>query len=127
MFLVYAEIGILSVPDGEVEGISVEDDGVKTTHALGARAVYGNELCTDSIYYGSYNDDGTRRCFKDLTVCHKVGWCSKDLIRVCVNLDSFRIKYYLNGRRVRKVLSLQSGRTYYPFVCFAGNCQYLLR
>ena len=93
-----AEIGVCSVCD--IEGIKIHDDGVTETTALGARAVYGSELATDSVWYASYNENGARRCFKDLKEYHHIGWTCKDRIKVVVNLEKWRIKFYLNGQRV---------------------------
>ena len=92
------EIGVCSVCD--IEGININDGGVTETAALGARAVYGSELATDSVWYSSINENGARRCFKDLTPSHQIGWTAKDQIRVVVDLNKFRIKFFLNGRKV---------------------------
>merc|ERR1712154_326084 len=119
-----AEIGVCSVCDAA--GIKIDDDGVTETSALGARAVYGSELATDSVWYASYNENGDRRCFKDLKEYHHIGWTCKDQIKVVLDLEKWRIKFYLNGQRVRKVLSLQPNRSYYPFISFKGNFQYYL-
>jgi len=118
------EIGVCGV--NEIDDISIDDGGVSQTNALGARGVYGSELLSDSIWYGSYNSNGLQRCFKDLKDQHHIGWTAKDQIKVVVDLNLWRIKFYQNGRKVRKVLSLQSRRKYYPFVSFAGNCQFQL-
>ena len=93
-----AEIGVCSVCD--IEDIQIGDGGVTETVALGARAVYGNELGTDSTWYASYNEDGRRRCFKDLKDSHPIGWTSKDQIKVVLDLDKWRIKFYRNGKMV---------------------------
>ena len=57
-------------------------------------------LQSDSVWYASYNEDGARRCFKDLKEHHQIGWTSKDQIKVMVDLDRYRIKFYRNGQRV---------------------------
>jgi len=118
------EIGVCTVHD--IEGIAVADGGVTKTTAFGARAVFGNELATDSMWYSSFNEDGGARCLKDLTKCQPIGWTSKDRLKVKLDLNRWRITFYLNGKKVRKVLSLKSKQTYYPFISFAGNCQYIL-
>ena len=97
---------------------------IKNTKAFGARAVYGNELCTDSMYYCSYNASGKQRCFRDLTDRNCIGWCTGDVIKICMDLDQYRVKFYLNGNRVRKAMSLEPGQTYYPIIAFSGNCLY---
>lgn len=118
------ELGVCSVVD--IGGIELDDIGVTGTAALGARGLYGNALATGSVWYASYNEDAVRRCFKDLKSNHHIGWTCTDQIKVEVDLDKWRIKFFMNGQRVRKVLSLQPDRAYYPFISFAGNCQYRL-
>ena len=53
-----------------------------------------------SIWYTSLNENGARRCFKDLASSHQIGWTAKDQIKVMVNLDKFRMKFYRNGHKV---------------------------
>lgn len=118
------EVGICSVAN--IEGIDIHNDGVTETVALGARGIYGNELASASNWYCSFNKDGARRSFKDLAPQHHIGWTVKDQIKIVVNLQKWRIKFYRNGKRVRKTLSLQANQTYYPFISFSGNCQYYL-
>ena len=102
----------------------IDINGIKDTNEFRARAVYGNELCTDSIYYGSWNSNGKQRCYRNLKDKHHIGWCSGDVIKVCLDLNSWKIKFWLNGVRVRKSISLQQGKTYYPVIGFSGNCVY---
>merc|ERR1719242_474416 len=118
------ELGVCT--NADIKGIDIDDDGVSNTVALGARGVYGSELATNSLWYASFNKDGARRCHKDLTPYYQIGWTAKDQIKVVLNMDKWRIKFYLNGKKVRKVLSLQANQTYYPFVSFGGKCQYYL-
>ena len=92
------EIGVCTVCD--IEGIQIADGGVTETTALGARGLYGNELATASRWYASMNDNGARRCFKDLSGSYRIGWTAKDQIKVVVDLNKFRMKFYLNGRKV---------------------------
>ena len=92
------EIGVCTV--SEIEGIQIAAGGAKETAALGARGIYGNELATASNWYCSYNKNGATRCFKDLAVNHHIGWTTKDQIKVAVNLNKWRIRFYLNGKRV---------------------------
>ena len=120
------EIGIIScdIDDYSLEDIKVSHDGIRGTEEYGARACYGNELATDSMYYGSWNASGKERCFRDLAdKCH-IGWCTGDIIKVVLDCNKWRMKYYLNGKRVRKSMSLEKGKTYYPIIQFSGNCQY---
>ena len=93
-----AEIGVCSVSD--IDDVQIHDDGVTETAAFGARAVYGSELATDSVWYAAYNENGDRRCFKDLKEYHHIGWTCKDQIKVVLDLEKWRIKFYLNGQRV---------------------------
>lgn len=92
------ELGVCSVVD--IEGIELDDIGVTGTAALGARGLYGNALATGSVWYASYNEDAVRRCFKDLKSNHHIGWTCTDQIKVVVDLDKWRIKFFMNGQRV---------------------------
>ena len=78
-----AEIGVISLNPSNIDNIQVDDNGIIKTKAFGARVVYGSELCTSSVYYGSYNADGERRCFRDLSKKHKIGWCTKVCCFIC--------------------------------------------
>ena len=92
------EIGVCTVCD--TEGIQIADGGVTKTTALGARGIYGSELANAAVWYTSLNENGVRRCFKDLASSHQIGWTTKDQIKVMFNLDRFRVKFYRNGRKV---------------------------
>ena len=106
--------------------IDINSNGIKGTKEFGARAVYGNELWTDSVYYGSWNSNGKKRCYRDLRDKHHIGWCSGDVIKVKLDLDSWKIKFWLNDVRVRKSISLEAGKTYYPAIGFSGHCVYTI-
>ena len=116
------EIGVIGRNPGY--HVDIDINGIKDTNEFGARAVYGNESLTDSVYYGSWNSSGKQRCYRDLRDKHHIGWSSGDVIKVCLDLNSWKIKFWLNGVRVRKSISLQHGRTYYPVIGFSGNCIY---
>jgi len=118
------EIGIVGTAD--LDGIELSDDGVRATASLSARAVYGNELCSDTTYYCSFNRDNKQRCFKDLSPTRVIGWCTNDVLTVKLDLDRGRIKFLINGEKVRKTLSIQRDNVYHPFIAFAGDCQYAL-
>lgn len=92
------EVGVCTVCD--IEGIEIDDRGVTETKALGARGVYGSELATDSVWYSSMNDCGGRRCYKDLTQSHCIGWTAKVILKVVLNLEKMRIRFFLNGQKV---------------------------
>lgn len=116
------EIGIIS--ESDIQHIDVSDRGVVYTAGLGARAVYGNELGSDSTYYCSYNRDNKQRCYKDLTAVRVIGWTEHDILTVNMDIDKGRVKFLINGEKVRKTLSIQKENTYYPFIAFAGDCLY---
>merc|ERR1712113_98710 len=109
-------------------GNIINSNGITKTPAFGARAVYGNQLHSkNSIYYASYNDNDTTRCFKDLSnkrLIMQNYWKIGDVIKICLFLDTFRIKFFLNDKKVRKTISLQPNKTYYPIISFSGNCRY---
>eukprot|EP01084_Bolivina_argentea_P019668 36583_1 len=119
------EISVIGTNNIDEIGV-IDDGGIKLTNKCGARSVYGNESCMDCVYYGSYNEDGTQRCYRNLINKYHIHWNSGDTIKVCINLDKWRIKYFLNNKKVRKPMSLQKNKMYYPIICFAGNSMYEL-
>eukprot|EP01084_Bolivina_argentea_P258639 436121_1 len=110
----------------EIGVIGTTDMNDIKNNKFGAYSIFGNELSTNSMYYGSYNNDGSKRCFRDLSKKYDIGWTTGDIIRIKLNLNKSKIKFYLNGVNVRKAMSLQQGQTYYPIIMCAGNCQYQL-
>ena len=118
------EIGIIGC--GGIKDKRIDINGIKDTSSFGARAIYGNELLTDSLYYASYNMDGKERCYRDLSKNSKIGWCTGDIIKVCLDLDKWKVKFYLNDQKVRKTMSIQRNNIYYPIISFAGHCRYEL-
>lgn len=116
------EIGIVGRCD--ISGDMLSSDGVIASESLKQRAVYGNELCSNSNYYVSINEDNKRRCYKDLASSVKIGWCSSDVIKVRVDLNRSKIKFMRNGSNVRKALSLQPKKVYFPCITFTGNCRF---
>jgi len=119
------EIGVVGT--AEIACISLGDEGVRGTKELSARCVYGNELGTDSLFYASFNDDGSRRCLRDLSEAHHGGWTKGDVIGVVLDLDKWRMRFLWNGQKVRHWLSLQPNKTYFPCIAFGdGDCRYLL-
>ena len=106
--------------------IPVSDSGVSGTNTFKSRSVYGCEMSVDRLFYGSWNANGKKRCFRDLTPYFDVGWTVGSVITVNVNLDKRRIKYLLNGEPVRYAMSLEPKKLYYPIICFSGNCKYFL-
>eukprot|EP01084_Bolivina_argentea_P285993 490536_1 len=115
------EIGIISISD--IKDLKMNRKGIRYTKSFGARALYGSSANVLSItsYYASYNNDGTERCYKDLNGNDKILWSIGDVIKVCINLDQYRIKFYVNDVKIRKTLSLEMGYTYYPIVMFYGK------
>merc|ERR1719295_537351 len=74
------EFGVIAVSD--ISSVEVANDGVRATAAFGARSVYGCELSSGSIYYGSFNENGQKRCDRDLSAWYRIGWCAGDVITV---------------------------------------------
>ena len=93
------EIGVCSVRN--IEEIQIHDDGVTETAKLSTRAVYGSNLQSDAVWYASFNENGTARCYRNLNGNHHIGWTAKCKIKVVVDLDKWRITFYLNGHKVR--------------------------
>jgi len=118
------EIGVVSVRD--IDQIPVSSLGAWDTEAFGSRALYGSEMSSGLLFYGSFNSDGKKRCHRDLSPFFNVGWCAGDVITVQLDLDRWRIKYLLNGKAVRYTMSLESNRQYHRVIAFEGNCKYFL-
>ena len=92
------EIGVCSVRN--IDEIPIDDDGVTETFKLSARAVYGSTLQSDAVWYGSFNENGAPRCYRNLNRKHHIGWTAKCVIKVVVDLDKWRITFYMNGHKV---------------------------
>lgn len=116
------EIGLVGRCDIAEDMLS--EGGLIASESLKQRAVYGNELCSNSNYYVSINEDNKRRCFKDLASSLKIGWTASDVITVCVDLNRSKLKFMRNGSNVRKALSLQPKKQYFPCISFSGNCKF---
>jgi len=119
------EIGVVGTAD--IDRIPVSDDGVMNTAEFGCRSIYGSELSSGKLCYGSWNTDNKERCLRDLAPYFNLGWTVGDVISVELNLDKGRIKFLLNGEPVRYMMSLERERTYYPMICFSGNCRYFVK
>lgn len=125
------EIGIIS--NSDIDNIKIQKGGIKNTIGFGARAIYGNKVITGFTakpihynYYASYNDNKSIRCFKNLSGKDKQGWNDGDIIKICLNLKYGNIKFYLNGQKVRKTMSVQMNKVYFPVIAFSGHCEYQL-
>jgi len=112
------EIGVIS--NGEVDELDVESTN------FGARAIYASQLSSETreCYYKSLNKDGSVRCQKPLPGKH---WRCGDEIKVRLDADKATIRFFLNGNKVRKVMSLERERTYYPIIAHSGYCSYSVK
>lgn len=117
------EIGVIGTR--EVDEVILDDDFISGTTDFGARAVYGDDLQTDSVYYASFDEDGRQRCYKHLHA--QIGLSAGDVVKVCLDLEHWRIKFMLNSVVVGKWMSLQPNHTYFPCIAFTGNNQYAMR
>merc|ERR1719433_2131243 len=95
--------------------------GVRDTKSMLARAVFGNELCTASLFRASYNDLGNKGVFKDLSKQYNRGWCTNDQITVCLDFGKNAIKFLWNGQKVKSMMRIQKGLTYYPVIAFSDH------
>lgn len=88
------QIGKCDVYRQEIGIVAYDENG-----NFGAKAIYGCELVSDSVYYASYDEGGKKRCYKDLVgkTMRKIGWTERDVITVKMDLDKYRIKFLLNG------------------------------
>ena len=108
-------------------GNSIYADSLSSAKELGARAIYCNEIATNSIYYASYNSNGTQRCHKELKSNNNENkWKEGDVIKIYLDLDRWNIKFYLNDKKVRKAISVEPYKKYYPVISFIGDCKYQL-
>jgi len=117
------QIGVIS--RGEIESLEVTG---KTPPRFKNVAHSLMTQCADKVFYASYNEGGSSRCAKNLTKRFPKGIVCGDLLTVRLNLTGGRSKvsYYLNGQRVRKVMSLERGKTYYPLIAYSGHGVYEL-
>eukprot|EP01084_Bolivina_argentea_P286850 492140_1 len=113
------EVGIVSVSD--IQNIKINKHGIRTTNCFQARAVYGSESGSNLSYYASYNADGKSRCYKDLSRISETKWKKGDVITISLDLNKHKVKYYKQGKKVRKTLSLEANNTYYPIIAFSGH------
>eukprot|EP01084_Bolivina_argentea_P040333 74546_1 len=118
------EIGVIGTCD--IDNIELNKGGIKYTEQFKSRAIYGNESYSNSVYYGSYNENGTERCFRDLENNFHIIWKSGDIIKVCVDLNKWKIKFFLNDEKVRKDMSLEHDKIYYPVILLSNGCVYEL-
>ncbi len=104
------EIGIVSNYNTKIE---MNECGLNDTPEFAARAIYGYNDLNNSFYYSSYNTDNKLRCNKNLSQLkiHRNGhWCKGDEIKIC-----------LNGKQVRKAVSIATNTTYYPIIVSPVN------
>jgi len=118
------EIGVIGTSD--IDRIPVSEGGILDTAGFKARASYGSQRSSGALFYGSYNANGKKRCHRDLRPYFEGGFAVEDVITVSLDLDVWRIKYLLNGEAVRYAMSLERKKTYWPVICFSGQCEYEL-
>merc|ERR1719356_807010 len=116
------EIGVIGTAD--IDHIPVSDEGAMYTPAFKSRAIYGSDMSTGNLCYGSWNANNQTRCLRDLTPYFKLGWTVGDVITVGLNFDDYRVTFMLNGRPVRYMISLEPNKVYFPMICFSGDCRY---
>eukprot|EP01083_Nonionella_stella_P170137 578331_1 len=129
------EFGVVSTFN---KNIHMNEFGICDTPMFGARVVYGyNKLVKmdknrrvsgteHSFYYASYNKDNSVRCTKDLSSIdmHQRAWRTGDVITIGLNLSKGIVKFYLNGKKVRKTISIERNNIYYPIILYSGKCEY---
>merc|ERR1719295_78524 len=119
------EIGVIGTSD--IDRVPVSDKGAVFTKGFLSRAFYGCDMEKESLFYGSYNADGQKRCHRDLTEYFQVGWTVNDVVTIKLDLNRWRIKFLLNGQPVRHTMSVEPNKEYFPSICFSGNCKYYLK
>jgi len=118
------EIGVIATSD--IDGVPVSDFGAMATADFKSRAIYGSDMASDRLFYGSWNSDGSARCSRDLRPHFKCGWTAGSLITVKLDLEKWRIKFFINNTAVRYTMSLEPHKVYHPVICTQGNCKYVL-
>eukprot|EP01084_Bolivina_argentea_P152028 265263_1 len=111
------------------KNIQMKEYGILDTALFGARCVYGyNKLNRrrNNFYYASYNSNNNMRCNKDLSQLniHQMKWKSGDIIKICLDLTKGMCKFFLNGQKVRKTISIEKNNIYYPIILYSGDCEY---
>jgi len=119
------EIGVIGTCDREAL-MAIDEGGIREAAPCGHRSVMGSELSSGAVFHATYGADGRQLCVRDLAKCRRIGWCTGDVVKVCLDLDDWRISYFVNGKPMGRAVQLQRGCTYYPVICFAGRCQYYL-
>jgi len=119
------EIGVIGTND--IARIAVSNEGAHQTAGFKSRVVYGCEMSSGLLFYGSWEANGKKRCHRDLRPYFNVGWRVGDVITVRLDLSLCKIKFLLNGKSVRFTMSVQPKQAYFPMICFSGDCQYALR
>jgi len=118
------EIGVISTDD--IDRVAVSDSGANATAGFKSRALYGSDLCSDLLFYGSWNRDGSARCLRDLRANFRSGWTVGSVVTVKLDLKRWTVKFLLNGSAVRYTISLEPHKTYHPVICTQGDCRYFL-
>merc|ERR1740123_406656 len=116
--LLLVEFGIVSVCN--ISRTKMANKCVKNESGFGARAVFGNDASANIAYYASLNDDESTRCVKDLCKESKP-LCTGDLVKISLDLNKFRFKFFVNDERIRKPLSLQANKIYFPCIYSKGK------
>eukprot|EP01083_Nonionella_stella_P049048 130822_1 len=119
------EIGVVSNMNPNIQ--TKTNGGICGTPEFCARAVYGyHKEKSGSFYYTAFNANNSLRINKNLSSLHihPHEWRAGDVIKVCLNLDKGNIKFYYNGQKVRRTISVQRNVMYYPIVCYEGHCEY---
>jgi len=117
------EIGAIGTD--QISDIATSDDGIAATAEFGSRTIYGCDVASDTndAFYASLNENGSARCFKPLK-----GWAfgAGDTVKVGLDLQKSKVKFWRNDEKVRKTLSLEPKRVFYPCICFSGHCQFAI-
>merc|ERR1719242_389827 len=77
----------------------------------------------DQMFYASWNGNGSSRCMKKLSKKYSKGLKRGDVVTVRLNMTRghSKVSYFVNGERVRKVMSLEQNQVYHPVIVCATN------
>jgi len=117
------EIGVIGRCD--IEDIVIDDDFISGTTEFGARAVFGDDLQSDSVYYASFDESGRQRIYKHLN--GQIGLNVGDVVKVCLDLENWRVRFQINSNLVGKWITLQPNKSYFPCISFSGENLYAMR
>lgn len=114
------QIGVINIAD--IQNINISRNGIRETKAFGVRSMIACRASPrKQMYYCTFNEGNSSRCFRNLKPFKLPNWRSGDVIRVCLDLNHWRIRYKVNGQKIGKVMSLVRDKRYFPVIYARGH------